>query len=142
MGTLASMGVSHRTLGPPRGRRVGLLLLLPCLAVFATACVDRWSVTASNESAAGFLVRLEDGPVGRVFTIPAHASLVIDDGWGGFVGTVQVLTEDCQVVTGAQAKGQYVVISIDAAENPSITADMEPIPGLAPAGRAERGTGC
>jgi hypothetical protein len=136
------MGVSHRTSGPPRRRRVGLLLLLACLVVLATACVDRWSVTASNESAAGFLVRLEDGPVGRVFTIPAHASLVIDEGWGAFVGRVQVLTEHCQVVTGAQTKAQYVVISIDAAEKASVTTNNEPMPGLAPAGRAETATGC
>ena len=136
------MGVSQRTSSPPRRRRAALLLLLACLAVFATACADRWSVTASNESAAGFLVRLEDGPVGRVFTISAHASLVIDEGWGAFVGTVEVLTRDCQVVTGAQTKGQYVVISIDAAENASVTVNNEPMPGLAPAGRAERSAGC
>ena len=99
-------------------------------------------MTASNESAAGFLVRLEDGPVGRVFTIPAHAGLVISEGWGAFVGTVEVLTQDCQVVTGAQTKGQYVVISIDAAENASVTVNNEPMPGLAPAGRAGRSAGC
>jgi len=136
------MGFSHKPWDPARRRTAALVTIVASLGLHATACVGDWRMTANNESDAVFLVRLEDGQARRVFTLPAHASVALEEGSGAFVGTVQVLTSNCQVVTEAQPKAQYVVISIDSAEKASVLANDEPVPGLAPTGRAKRAARC